>query len=456
MGWEPLTVINVEGVDARDAPGFSQWVNFERAEQWLTRAKTLTSAAQQATAAAAGFVAQLVLVRAVWTALGNFFRALNLRWYTDPKSWEIYVRWHGSFLPVDPDPSCTTPAILAGGPNVVLGSGLWCVGGSDSGPYVAPVCAPRGETAVRLLAAWRALKPNGPELRQGNWRSHIVPAFLGYDSKARVIDTSNPDSPNPHTRFEGFYNGMGCAGPGGWRERTQDSGPWTWECLRWNDAPLQDVRFLPPLLWSLEEAREITDALAARGPRNVVFDARIRTMLINVERAKQWGETPDSLSQTMVDAVKATRAARFDSAKDRATFAALAAPVCAGATVAGGIGGVLCAGAVAVVDLFLGVIPRAVGCDLDEFGFPEPSPLIAQLSLEQPPAFSVDAPAPMAGERRTLFLFPVLPPVAIPKAAMVEGKEKPGDTPPSKLPPKKKSSAAPLIVGAALILLGGK
>ncbi len=327
----------------------------------------------------------------------------------------------------------------------------------------------------------------------------IAPAFLDYRSVARVLDTKNTASGTAGQRFDGVFVGTGCvipvfepisplpppptdllierplgAVPSGHVEVPRDTSVWSWDCVRWDDAPGQTLRMLPPLRWAFEFARTLAGLLKARGVKRVVMDARIHQILTNIERAKEFAEGElEGFDTILYETLKENRTLRFDATRDRQMLKAVGTQVCGIAALAGGGPGLLCAGAAAAADVVLGLLPRAVGCELpDEWGQTMPSALRAQISMDVPPAFTVPMPddvainvnlpwsPPGAVDPNTLPLRldirvvgPIVPPPTTPDEKD-PGQAPPASPPPTAPPPVVAEEMSPVAVAATALGFG--
>ena len=402
MTWEALTIIEVEGQPPDVA--FSQWVDLSAAAAWLAEAKRRTDPSVIANLQTANWSQQYAAVVNAWNALGLFYKSLNLRWYCDPVIWDLYRSWHGGYDRVDPPRECiekpTGPSAVYGRPatkyyDCVLERppvGNTVDARERDAATIPQVCTARGPTDfivdTRLRAIWQALKPGG---RTDFY--HVVPAFLNYLSAPVVVDTRNPASGPDVIHMDGLFTGAACATPTGVLvEVPRDTTAWTWDCLRWDDAPFNAPRLMPPLKWSLEEAAAWVRVLSARGARATVFDTRVTTILENLLRAKEAGVLADDLATADLAEFERIRGQRHDPSKTRQIFESAGGLACTAAAAAGGIGGLICGVAVAGIEAIASILPLAVGCTYDQFSLPTPAVLNPRISQTSPPSFQIPAP----------------------------------------------------------------
>lgn len=486
MAWSDMVILETPGIDSSDIKGFVQSVDLPSALVWIEAAVLRTRAPVETAANAGGYAAQLKAVRSAMDAVRSVYRSLNLSWISDPVAAQIWHAMWGNYSPSDPSPICTTQTL---GPLAVMTGEPW-------GPRLAHGIDPAGVEGMawrakypatvpavksRLHDAWVAIKGPLPTTRTEVFNAAryayareveraqetgqpvppppadlpaavfqdvevfapvvVSPAFLDYQSNARLLDTSNRANGLPTQRFDGIFTGAGCMGgppveplpvnvnlpnrdlidlrtPPARQlgatsayvtaygipperqlgavvavEVPRDTTTWSWNCFRWDDAPGQRLRMVPPLRWAFEWCRAMADQLRRRGPHNIVMESRVNQILTNLERAKEFAEGElQGFDEALYTTLKENRALVFNAAQDRAILSAAASSVCGTAALAGGAPGMFCAGAAAAVDALLGLLPRAVGCWVDEWGQILPSALRAQISMDVPPPWTVTPP----------------------------------------------------------------
>jgi hypothetical protein len=440
MGWTDFTVIDT-GPGTEDVPGFSQSVNIPAAEKWIMAAVKRTSTDREAAAAAGNWALQLKTVQDAFIAIQNVYRALNLNWTADPVARWYWATYWGSWLPVDPSPTCTaeTPgpyAVVSQHPDwwPRLPINVGSRNSPDGRAWTAAHPNVHGGMWDRLAVSWSMLAPGRSNMtetvqqevwNEQRWRFSqsqaaaselgqpmptppadlpppvyetvtrstfnpiiVVPAFLDFRSMARVLDTSSPHNGTAGQKFESIFSGAWCRTA----EVPRDTSAWSWDCGRWDDTPGTGLRIVTPLRWSFEYARDWAQNLRERGPLQIVMDARIHQVLENIERAKEFSADLSNFDTALYETLQSNRQAVHNSAKDRATAAAVLGPVCGAATLAGGVPGAVCALAAVGADALFALVPRGVGCWWDEWGQLLPSPVRAQLSLSDPPDFTVPMP----------------------------------------------------------------
>lgn len=486
MPWGEMVVIDT-GPGTEPSAGFVQAIDLESAKRWTVAAMLRTR--DTVAAGAITWALQLLAVQRAYEAIAAIYRACNMNWFADPIAAMIWHMWWGTYEPKDPDPSCIA---ITTGPLAVWTGRPWqprmpaSLSPSNPGGWAWRAAHPPVPPIFteRMKALWIKVKGPLPRERvevvdpvrrqwffdlaratenpvpgqplptppaylppqqfveQESWHPVLVaPAFLMYPSVPVVLDTSNPAAGLPSQKMDGVFTGAACATA----EVPRNTQSWSWDCFRWDDAPFQTLRIVPPLKWAFEFAQIWADWLYSRGPQQMVMDARVNQILENLARAKEFapdGEI-EGFEETIFKTLTDNRALVHNSAKDRATLAAVGGTVCAAAALAGGAPGLFCAAAAAGLDALLGILPRAVGCDgFDDWGQLLPSALRAQIVYTSPPTFpppayppDVTGPLPQWSEPAPVSISPLavgpLPPTTTPPTTTPPVPAPPSTTPPT-------------------------
>ncbi len=183
---------------------------------------------------------QFTATRAAWDALAQAFKAINVV----PQSSPIYTAAMRDSYGDRRAVWANTPA-----PWIALGASM----------YDGLISAEAG----RLYAQGHASPPADVEVMvrmslddAGNVRQHC----------ARLTDPTCPFAPG--ALFIGDTNNgtNHCVSYGDWR------------CLLWNDAPLQPLKLLPPLIQSFFLAQRIANTMSAAGARNAAIMPGVRAI----------------------------------------------------------------------------------------------------------------------------------------------------------------------------------
>lgn len=426
MAWEPITIIEIPDLTEKDREdmdltGFVQWADPNVAQTWIEELYKLTRPAVEAQYDAKPFFEQRSYVNKVVTAWSQVYRALNLRWQYDPALGDIYRDFYGNFIPSD-NPPCEPilqfVALLSttnfNGKNTSaqyekFDAEIWRKLKGDRALVDVMVYDPeRAQYEISVLAAQDRGRPvpveppglpprryvKKMEVPQAPYGAVlVVPAYLDFSSRPVVLSYTygGADNSVPTQRFDGVFTGAACGVPPVERPKDQVD---SWSCCLWDDAPLNTVRWLPPLKWSMPFLRAVADSLKARGARRIVMDTRIRCILENLARARALDMTTSEIDESIIDTMIQLKKSRFASEEDRATLQAASGAVCGTVSLVNPAAGGVCAGLAVVANALAGIIPLAVGCDIDAWGQPMPSGIEPRISRGQPPEWT---PAPPAG-----------------------------------------------------------
>jgi hypothetical protein len=341
--------------DARGRPAWYQWTDWALCEAWIARAVELTSAAREDVLdTRRSYDEQLAAVREAWAAIENVYRAIDLRPQIDPRYRQIFSRWYGSTTPIDPTATDSfNPARGDIGPSYVLG----------------------GEIRRRILSKWSELRKAPIDDR--NTLCNIVARFL-LSHRAAVIEQCAG-------RFGGGDGFCSFVGPftgsvQDSKNRENDGSLYDWRTLAWHDPPAlwgagdsvcRVAKALPPLRWFFEIAREIAEAMRARGAQGIVEESRTFQVVQNLRQAQllfpdRLGTVSELLEMSVrLPADVASAAINNPGLKATASVIAAAAAIAAQINpVAGVVLGILAA--------IYSVLPGAVAVELDEFGRGKP------------------------------------------------------------------------------------
>lgn len=335
---------------------------------------------------------QFLAICALLRAISGAYRSLNLRWYVDPTAADIYRLWIGEFVPKDPDARCRS---TEQGPGSVWTSGAERAhnrAGVKRTPQEIRACDSDGSCAEPILVKLvrDQIARARPDLATRKLVC-VVPAFLAYKSEPVCVDLSHPSNGEPASRFDGLFVGLICDG----REVPQDR--WTWGCVRFDDAPANDVRASLPFsgIWGWLVAWG--QSLTSRQPLEIVTDARVWEVLANIDRAQSAGLTRAAdLDAAWFEWLKAANRSPWAGSAARTGLQTGATLACGIASTAGGIPGLVCAAFAAGADALFSLLPAdawAFGCDYDQWGRAMPSPLSAQIDrVNLPPDFAAPTP----------------------------------------------------------------
>lgn len=486
MAWEEKIFVDIPGVSPSEVPGFVQWVDLSSANAWIAEAVRRCSEPVWTGLQGKPWADVSKALQGCMDAISQVYRAINLEWVEDPIAAELYRSWWGQFLPKDPDPPCTE---IPTGPNVVW-TGLipeWQlnpsglprtpeeiraafpgllterVGNTDSGGMLVADAPKRTIVGAKLWDLWHAMKGANAE-----FPICVVPMFLSYKSRPVTRLQQGAADAHPAATFDGVYTGAGR----GTTEVSTTYAAWDLDCWRWDDAPFNRPRVLPPLRWSLEYMRAWAAKLQERGAWQTAVDTRTNSILINLDRVRYYElDSSMTLSEELARSYKERNTQRWQATEGKTNLQTSMAVVCGIATAAGGVGGLACAAASGVVNLVLGLVPNAVGCNLDGWGRAMPFAVQPQLSILSPPSFNVPPPPPPPYDPNVpLTVFPTLVtamvmPLAkvtdpVVKDNIVKANANAND-PTKNAPTASSSGSGALVIGAlgiglALMLKGGR
>ncbi|MFO0610664.1 MAG: hypothetical protein U0324_46310 [Polyangiales bacterium] len=251
-------------IDRMDADGVAHWADFPLAQAWIAEAVRLAS--DESERAATTPRAQEELTVALWRAIGNAYRALDLPWVVDPAARAAYVR------------------MTSGAESrLICDAGEWQERARRMGAYVSPV----GGQCVTILHRV-ALRVDGTVALD----LHLTaPSDAVLDGRRLLEDVV--DGTPMHA---GRQRAAARSQDGYWRDAVHPGGAlWSWHSYAWHrechqrggvDCDFWESRLFPPLFWYYELGRVIARSLADRGALRVVLEGVRFSVLLNLRNAQ--------------------------------------------------------------------------------------------------------------------------------------------------------------------------
>ncbi len=317
---------------------WTQWVQLDNAQGWLNTAVQRFARGDEI-ARMVNYNDQVTAVRNAFTALSNFYRALDLPATIDPLYLSWLDQWWGAIKHYDP-PTCLTTRV---NPEVTTGQ---AVGSPD--PAVIK------DRIVQTLAK---VGKNKTE-----WDKRLRNLFtrMSLDDLSELhINDTNP--------FAGLYTGCMQV------SATVEGCPkYTWESLSWTDPPPGVERIpyetswsaCPAMKWVYEAGAALAQQLSERGVYNCINEARNYQIALNVKGVIMQSLI-DGTDREIADLIHATQNVALASVipPDRSGINAAAAAIALAAAAAAAVNPAVGA-ALSIFATLVKLLPPAQGWDI--------------------------------------------------------------------------------------------